>query len=185
MSELKPWTDYRVIAAIIALGVAGAALAQGSGSSRATPSPPRQPTVEEFAASFWQFINRTESPYQKWQTVETEVPQGMIDEHQQPRKTYLNAVAAKDQEKLPFGSILVRPQYGSDGKELENVNVMYRIKSSDPNKLEWYWIRFLANGTIVRTAGTAGNRPMAGRVSSCIECHQKAPGGDFIFSINK
>src|SRR5436190_1866399 len=131
MSRFKPFSARLAITALIALSIPCRAMAQGSGSSRATPSPPRQPTVEEFAATFWQFINRSQSPYQKWETVEAEVPQGVADEHQQPRKAYLNSIASKDRGKLPFGSILVRPQYGADGKELQNINVMYRIKSSD------------------------------------------------------
>jgi hypothetical protein len=181
MSELKPLIERVAITALIALTAACNTMAQGSGSSRATPSPPRQPTVEEFASSFWQFLNRSESPYQKWQTIEGEVPQGVVDEHQLPRKAYLNSTAAKDREKLPFGSILVRPQYSADGKELQNINVMYRIKSSDSDKLEWYWLCYLPDGAIAKTAGAAGNRPMAGRVSSCINCHQKAAGGDLVF----
>ena len=181
MSPLKSFIGRLGIAASIVLIAAFNAMAQGSGSSRATPSPPRQPTTEEFADSFWKFINRTESPYQKWQVAESDAPQGVSDEHHGPGKTYLNGVANKDREKLPVGSILVRPQYGPDGKELQSINVMYRIKSSDSDKLDWYWLRYLPDGAIAKTSGTSGDRAVAGRVRSCIECHQKAAGGDFVF----
>jgi hypothetical protein len=184
MSQHSELSGRRLaIAASIMLAVPSVAVAQGSGSSRATPSPPRQQTVEEYTASFWQYINRDGSSYQKWQTVQAEFPQGIADEHHDPRTVYLNSVASKDRDKLPFGSILVRPQYGVDGKALQSINVMYRIKSNDSDKLEWYWLSYLPSGVIAKTGGTAGDRLMAGRVRSCIECHQKASGGDFVFPI--
>jgi Cytochrome P460 len=181
MSQPIQSTRVLPMAVSVMLVLASNAMAQGSGSSRATPSPPRQPTVEEFANSFWQFINRPESPYQKWQTVESDVPPGVTDEHHASRKIYLNSVAGKDRDKLPVGSILIRPQYGANGKELQNINVMYRIKGSDSDKLEWYWLRYLPNGSIAKTTGTSGDHPTAGQVRSCIECHQKAPSGELTF----
>jgi hypothetical protein len=168
-----------VIAASVSLAVTSNVMAQESGSSRATPSQPRQPTVEEFAVSFWRFIHRSESPYQNWKSAETDVPEGMTDQHQRSGKTYLNDVAVKDQKKLSKGSILVRPEYSADGKELQSLNVMYRSKANDPK--DWYWLRYLPNGALAKTAETEGSRPIAGRVSSCIECHQKADGGDLAF----
>ena len=181
----KRWPIQCVaIAVILVLARAGILLAQGSGSSRATPSPPHQPTVEEFANSFWQYINRSQSPYQKWQTAEADVPPGVTDEHQRPRTTYLNDIAAKDQQKFPFGSIIVRPDYNPDGKTLQSVSVMYRVKATDPTKLDWYWMRFLPSGEIAKTAGEAVSRPLAGQVKSCIECHKQATGGDFVFTVN-
>jgi hypothetical protein len=59
---------------------------------------------------------------------------------------------------------------------------LYRVKGYDPKNGDWYWMKYLENGTLVRTPASEGNQPVAGRVASCINCHSKAAGGDFVFS---
>jgi hypothetical protein len=171
-----------VITVFVSLAIVSTGMAQESGSSRATPSKPRQPTVREFAASFWRFIHRSEAPYEGWKSVETEVPEGITDEHHGSGKVYLDSIAAKDQKTLPKGAVLVRPEYSADGKKLQFVNVMYRTKANDQK--DWYFLRYLPNGALDNTAASEGSHPIAGHVASCIECHQKAERGNLVFFNN-
>ena len=154
---------------------------QGSGSSRATPSPPRQPTVEEFATTMWQFINREKSPYSKWASLPESPVAGIESPHGTPSKVLYNDVAAKDLKQLPPNSILLREEFDADGKKLRGVSVMYRVKGSAPQSGDWYWIEYRADGTLLRTSAKDGNKPLAGQINSCIACHRKA-SSDFVFA---
>ena len=171
-------------AVVIVLLVQSPAQPQGSGSSRAAPSrETRPPTPEEFYDSFWIYLNRTESPYKKWAGVpgKTGMQKGESP-HGELTKTYLNKVAAEDFEKLPLGAVLLTENYDKDKKTLKDITVMYRSKSADPKHNDWYWLRYLPNGSIARTPDKEGKKPIAGKVASCIDCHTKAGGSDFVFS---
>lgn len=173
------------LTAVFAAGVLAAfpliVLAQGSGSSRATPSRPRQPTTEEFAASMWRFINRDSASYRAWASAAPAAPETVDDPHGTGGKAYWNDVAAKDARQIPFGSILVRDEYDDAGRKLRSVSVMYRVTGADPKNGDWYWMQFDPAGSLMKSP-EAGNRPIVGRVASCIACHQKADGGDYVFS---
>lgn len=158
------------------------ALGQGSGSSRATPTPPRQPTPQEFAANMWRYINRDKAPFSHWAMAEPTSSESNEDPHGTGGKTYFNDVAEKDRQALGYGSIIVREEYGDDPKEPLSVSVMYRAKGTDPKNNDWYWLKFLPNGTVAKTPPEASGRPIIGRVASCIECHKKAVGADLVFS---
>jgi hypothetical protein len=75
------WRLALPMGTLLSLAVAAAALAQGSESSRATPTPPRQQTPQEFAASMWRYINRDKAPYRHWATVDTAAPDLVTDPH--------------------------------------------------------------------------------------------------------
>jgi hypothetical protein len=175
------WKLALPMGAVLSLAVAAAALAQGSGSSRATPTPPRQQTPQEFAANLWRYINREKSPYRQWAAMESTVPDSMADPHGAGGKTYVNDVADKDHQKLGYGAILVREEFGDDAEKPIAVSVMYRAKGTDPKNNDWYWLKFLPDGSVAKSAPEAGGRLVLGRVASCIECHQKSGGKDLVF----
>ena len=159
------------------------AAGQGSGSSRSTPSRPARPqTTQEFADSLWRFIVRPQSPYTKWATVPISKVEHAEKGHGTNPKIYANPTAMQDLSAPPQGSIFVIDDYADNGKTRNNVSIMYRAKGSDPEHNDWYWLRYLPNGSIARTDDTPGARPIAGEVKSCIECHDKAGGKDWVFS---
>ncbi len=183
------------------------AVAQGSGSSRLNqpapgPSPPppgsapaapaytqpqparpRAATAEEFSRSLWRYLVREESPYTRWPSPPGKAnPRRAESPHGPFVRTYANAVAAADLKDLPYGSILVLEDYTEDQKQRTGVEVLYRVKGYDPKNGNWYWMKYLENGTVVRTSPDQGGRPIAGRVMTCIDCHRKAGGNDAVFS---
>lgn len=161
------------------------AAGQGSGSSRSTPSRPARPqTTQEFADSLWRFIVRQQSPYTKWAAVQakkTEKPD-IGQPHGSNSKIYANPTAMQDPSSPANGSVFVIDDYADDGKTRNSVSIMYRVKGTDPEHGDWYWLRYLPNGSIARTDDTPGAKPIAGKVKSCIECHDKAGGNDWVFS---
>lgn len=160
--------------------------AQGSGSSRSTPSRPARPqTTKEFADSLWRFIVRPQSPYTKWETLPPgNAERRPVDEqtHGPNPKVYANPAAIQDAKSPPVGSILVIEDYSADGKTRNSVSIMYRVKGTDPEHSDWYWMRYLPNGSLATIDGTPGGKPMAGKVMSCIDCHEKAAGKDLVFT---
>ena len=159
------------------------ALSQGSGSSRTTPPrATRPPTPEEFYDSFWRHIVKPDAAYNTWTVFQWDKPDDMLENpHGTFSKTYANKIAADDPAKLPIGSVLVREDYDAKRKRL-SISVMYRVKDYDPAHVNWYWMQFTENGEIARTPEKEGKKPIAGKVSSCSNCHAKAPGKDFVFS---
>jgi Cytochrome P460 len=157
---------------------------QGSGSSRIEPQgTAKAKTPEEFYQSFWTYLSRKDAPYTKWPVLpgkegvrEGEGPHGKFV------KTYVNKLVADSPKALPLGGILIAENYGEDQVALKNVMVMYRVKGADPQHFDWYWLAYQPDGTIARSSAQEGNKPIAGKVASCIECHAKAKGADFVFS---
>jgi hypothetical protein len=157
---------------------------EGSGSSRAAPQrATRPPTPEEFYASFWKHLNKQESPYKKWESLpgKKDLREGAAP-HGDFVRTYANKTATSDPKVLPYGSILVTENYGEDKKTLIDITVMYRSKGADAQHGDWYWLKYLPDGTIARTPEKEGKKAIAGKVSSCIECHSKAAGKDLVYS---
>jgi hypothetical protein len=159
------------------------AFSQGSGSSRL--SPPRQTrpqTPAEFQQAFWKHIT-VSSPYQQWTRLPAaaDEPQPASDPHGPWVKTYANAVAAKNPSRLEYGSVLVNEEYDDDKSTLKAVSVMYCVKGADPAHYDWYWLKFSPDGKVMKAPADQGGKPMAGKVQSCINCHQKARA-DLVFS---
>jgi len=93
-------------------------------------------------------------------------------------KTYVNRNVAAGSKDPGYGSILLQENYSKDKKRLLDVTVMCRIEGCDPDHNDWFWAQYLPNGAIARE----GKAKLAGRVQSCIGCHSRADGNDFIFS---
>jgi len=154
--------------------------AQGSGSSRATPTAPKPPTVDEFAASLWQFIHRDKAPYQQWPSSSSAPVAGVDNPHGAGSSVYSD-VAAKSWQQPSHGSILVREEHDTEQK-LRGVSVMYRVKGTAPQTNDWYWILYQPDGKLAKSPGNGGGKPVIGQLGTCIACHRKAPGQDLVFS---
>lgn len=170
------------IGLLLVVGMATTTFAQGSGSSRTTPSPSKPPTIDEFATSFWQFINNPKAPYRLWASSAPAAVEGVESPHGAKGKVYFNDLAAKNLKLPPDGAIVIREDYEADGNKLRGFSIMYRETSATPNKTDWYWIGYQPNGTLAKTTVGEESKPIIGQAASCIACHGKAPGNDLMFS---
>ena len=186
---------------IVAGWTTSQALSQGSGSTRteqpkATPGNnqprginsqsqgvvTRPQTQEEFLDTFWRYIVKKDAAYNTWKVLKQEkADEGIDNPHGEISKTYANKVAADNPTGLTDGSIFVREDYDADQKRI-SISVMYRVKDYDKEHGNWYWIKYLADGKVARSSKEDGNKLVAGKVTSCIDCHAKADGKDYIFS---
>ena len=172
------------LAAVIFITARNPAMGQqGSGSSRIEPQQSaKAKTPDEFYKSFWTYLSQRNAPYTKWPALPgTEALREGEGPHGKFVKTYVNQLVAGSPKALPQGAILVAENYGEDQKTLQNIMVMYRVKGSDPQHFDWYWLTYQPDGSIALTSAQEGNKPVAGKVASCIECHAKAKGTDFVF----
>lgn len=182
--EASSWRRWIFSAAVVVvLAASPFAWGQGSGSSRL--SPPRQtrpPTPAEFQQSFWKHIAVT-SPYRRWEQwpIGGEEPHSADEPHGPWVKTYANSAAVKKPSRLEYGSILVNEEYDEDKTTLKAVSVMYCVKGTDPAHYDWYWMKFSPDGKVLKAPAGQGGKPLAGKVQSCINCHQKARA-DLVFS---
>jgi hypothetical protein len=183
MPRLAVATACLIACALFLLLRESASAQTGSGSSRASPQRATRPmTPDEFYQSFWKHLNRQESPYKKWEPLagktglrEGEGPHGDFVQ------TFANKIALDSPTALPYGAVLVAENYDAD-KKLKDITVMYRSKAADPQHNDWYWLKYLPDGSIARTPEKEGKKPIAGKVSSCIECHARAGGKDFVYA---
>jgi hypothetical protein len=97
-------------------------------------------------------------------------------------KNYVNKLAADDPKKLPYSSVLLTENYADDGKTVQSITAMLRVQGTDPQHFDWYWLQYQPDGSISRTSPADGKKAIAGKVASCIDCHAKSKGGDFVFS---
>ncbi|MCB1809986.1 MAG: cytochrome P460 family protein [Candidatus Competibacteraceae bacterium] len=92
--------------------------------------------------------------------------------------------------------VIVKNNYGGEGVSVENVTrnpsqylaavtVMYKRPGYDPDNNDWFWAKYLPDGSLDKNPkGMA----LAGRVAKvdppggCIACHSAAPGGDMVFT---
>ncbi|MBL4885115.1 MAG: cytochrome P460 family protein [Planctomycetaceae bacterium] len=158
---------------------------QGSSSQSRGRTSPRgrttRGTVASYESKLWDWLHRVE--YHNWAPgpgQSTDVYPGQSP-HGAYLKTYLNRTAAGNASTLPHGSIIVKENFGPDGKTLMAVTVMYRAKDYNPAANDWYWVKYTADGNVAMTPPEKGNMPISGKFASCIECHSSAEGNDFSF----
>ncbi len=117
-----------------------------------------------------------EGPYTDWKMwpgkdalYEGQKPHGVL------LTTYVNDIAYKAlmerPGEMPDGGIIVKENYTPDEK-LAAVTVMYKEKGFDPNHNDWYYLKYAPDCTIEAQGG----------VQSCMECHAKAKGNDWLFT---
>lgn len=180
---MRPNTSYLfclTTTAGILLLAQSAAMPQGSGSSRSDPARATRPqTPEEFYEMFWRYLVKKDAAYNTWKVLEHEPPQDDTDNPHGPvSRTYANEIAIKDPTNLPVGSILVREDH-DDKRKRQSVSILYRVKGYDKERGNWYYLRFNENGTVAKGED---KKALAGKVASCIECHAKSGGKDYVFS---
>ena len=162
----------------------------GQSSSRNSPTPVRQqyapaqqnaPVQQPFEVKFWNYLKSAQ--YKNW--APSPGTDGTASDGESPHgaklKMYLNRVAVSNPKELPHGSIIVKENYGPDAKTLMAITAMYRSKGFDQKNYDWYWVKFMPDGTVARTPTNMGSMPIKGKFKSCIECHGGADGGDFSF----
>ena len=182
MPTSRRWNQTLSLAALCSMAWATFAYSQqaGSGSSRSDPARATRPqTPEEFYDTFWRYLVKKDAAYNTWKSLDHEPPKEEVENpHGSVSRTYANEVAAKDPENLPFGSILVREDY-DDKRKRQSISVLYRVKDYDKEHGNWYYLRFTETGAVKKGQD---NKSLAGKVTSCIECHAKASGKDFVFA---
>lgn len=89
--------------------------------------------------------------------------------------TYVTAdvsrIIEKNRGMMLDDSIIVKENYNSD-KELMALTVMQKIKGYDPEHNDWFWAKYSPDGTV----------EAAGKVESCINCHEQRESVDYLFS---
>jgi len=182
---MKCWKRI-VFVGLPAVVVAALSQVQPPDQSAATAQSGSRNTRERpFPARFWDYL--AEAHYENW----APAPGQGLDVYpgQAPHgaflKMYLNRVAASDPKNLPYGSIIVKENYGKDKTTLMAVTVMYRVKGFDPEHNDWYWVKYNRDGSVAQTPPGKGRKPIAGRFKSCIDCHSGAQGNDLVFVNDK
>lgn len=89
------------------------------------------------------------------------------------------------------GTFILKRNYRGDDLSVEEVfekplrnfdsmGVMFRREAGyAPESADWFWVKYMPDGTVATTPEGVG---MAGQVGACISCHEPAEGGDFVFS---
>jgi len=91
--------------------------------------------------------------------------------------TYVNAEASDafetDAPAMPPGAIVVKENYSAD-RVLQAITVMYKVEGFNPEAGDWFWARFLPDGSV------DGGGTLAGTPAACIECHSEAADNDYL-----
>ena len=95
-------------------------------------------------------------------------------------------------------TLIIKRNYGGEGvskqavandpdQYLGAVTVMYRRAGYDPENGNWFWAKYLPDGSLdtnpkgMKLAGRVGK----GMAKGCIACHKGAPGGDMVFTSDR
>lgn len=160
----------------------------GSSASNRSSGNATRPADNTFEGRFWKYLTASPSRYDEWAPFA-----GRTDElykGQSPHGAFVrviaNKLARRNPTKLPHGSILIKENYGADGRTLMAITVMYRTLGAngqpwDPDNRDWYYVKYLPDGRVATSPPEMGAKRLAGRVQSCIDCHSGASGRDYIF----
>lgn len=93
--------------------------------------------------------------------------------------TYLNPAASRAATegagRMPPGAIIVKDNFMPDGT-LAASTVMYKIEGYNPEAGDWWWAKFMPDGS-VDMDGMA-----QGRVEMCIGCHARGADNDYLLT---
>jgi hypothetical protein len=116
-----------------------------------------------------------DNPYSKWKLFPgTKQMQKSADPHGAFVTIYANDVAVKSAaEKKGYaeGSVIVKENYSPE-KKLLALTTMYKVKGSNPEGGDWFYLRSAPDGKV-------GG---AGKLDGCMKCHAKAKNTDYVFS---
>jgi hypothetical protein len=144
----------------------------GSGQ-RSTPRAERP-----FEQQLWEYLQQAQ--YRNWAPLAGQTAEAYegSSPHGALVKLYANRRAAASSADFPHGSLLVKENYDATGKRLLAITAMYRSDGYAPAAGDWYWAKFEPSGEV----SLMGDTPVAGRVGMCVECHESAAGGDYVFA---
>jgi hypothetical protein len=130
--------------------------------------------------ALWSWLRRVN--YRNWNGIDGSQPD--FQEGQSPHgallKTYVSPLAGRDPQRMPHGSVIVKENYSPD-KKLMAVTVMQRANGYDPDHGNWYYAKYMPDGTIAKAPPEKKSMPIAGKFQSCIDCHAGADGNDFLY----
>lgn len=126
------------------------------------------------AEAIYKYITQ-EDPYKNWKLWPGK---GKLYKGRHPHgaylTTYINEAAWLSIEAgkpMVNGSIIVKENY-TPKKELAAITVMYKVKGYNPGAGDWFWVKYGADGKILKS----------GKVEGCIKCHSAKKENDFIFT---
>lgn len=66
--------------------------------------------------------------------------------------------------------------------KLAAITVMYKVKGYNPEANDWYWVKYLPDGSVDKMNGMA----LAGKPPGCINCHASDSGAenDYLIGYN-
>ncbi|NOY53441.1 MAG: cytochrome P460 family protein [Deltaproteobacteria bacterium] len=127
------------------------------------------------AAALWAYIHGP-SPYWNW--VHWPDRPGLYkgrEPHGALLQTFVNKTAQRGvygmRGVVDAGGIIVKENY-MPGPTLAAITVMYKIKGYNSDKGDWFWVKYGANGKILKSGKPAG----------CIGCHGAQKMNDFIMT---
>ncbi|MEX2527104.1 MAG: cytochrome P460 family protein [Gemmatimonadota bacterium] len=133
-------------------------------------------------AAMWAHLR--ESDYQESWALwpETEAFYQGIDPHGALLTTYVNTVAESallaGQTMLPEGSVVVKENFMPD-EQLAAVTVMYKRTGYNPEHNDWFFVKYLPDGSLDQTPG---GMAMEGRVPGCQACHMAKRDVDYLYT---
>jgi hypothetical protein len=181
--QYPPASSNRVIQSTqIPRGSTGRTTMQGSTTTQGSTTAGSNsrvvaPAKETFESKFWRYLN--EARYREWAPVYGTSGDAYAGQspHGAMLKMYLSRRAAGLPNELPTGSVIVKENYGPDGKTLMAITTMYRARNYDSSGTRWYWTKYKPDGSVA----TKDGKRLAGTVQGCIDCHADADGGDYAF----
>ncbi len=72
---------------------------------------------------------------------------------------------------IPDRGIIIKENY-NEAKELQALTVMYKVQEYDPQRDDWFWGYYRADGSIINE----------GKIDSCISCHDLAMNRPYIWN---
>ncbi len=176
MPHLKPLLTMSALAAAVLLIASSIPTRDATAQSGTRSQPPTQ--KESFDQRLWKYLQSV--CYDQWSPAgdngdfrESSAPHGALV------KTYMNRVAAGNASNLPNGSMIIKENYSPD-KKLMAITLMYKSKGFNPAAGDWYWAKFMPDGTVAQMDTPKGKMALSGKAKGCIDCHADADG-DFAF----
>lgn len=128
---------------------------------------------EVSAEKIWERITK-EDNYKKYKTW---TDHGGLQPGQSPHgryhRVFINSILSDavpiNNKIAPFGSIIVKENYDS-GKKLVMYTVMAKIEGYNPDRNDWFWVKYGSKGEVQAT----------GRLEKCAKCHVTRKSNDYI-----
>lgn len=103
---------------------------------------------QKFSEEFWTYL---QDKHDQWKRLKTFPEAAPTPEAGQNGTIYINDVAAKDPDKLDYGSIIV-VEYEHDGKPYA-LSAQFRARVGvNPKNDDWYELYYLSDGTLVKSS---------------------------------